>query len=526
LRRYEIAIFLTGAVTLALEVLSSRIMTPYFGVSLYIWSGILSITLAFLAFGYSHGGKLSARLSAADLEERFLRAPVISAASITVAALIYPFLLALLSQVNLILGSFVGATLILALPLITLSAMNPLLIGMQRQSSDMGDAGAGRVFFISTVGSVAGVILTAFVLIPNVTNYRAVLGLGLGLTALSAGFAAAAPALDPARKRRLFALCAAVAVAAGLLFAFKETYLGWLSPTQGGRFAFDVRQEYTSLFGNIKVADFSTTAAAVGPRRLLVNDGLIQSNTTADYVSMSHYPYVFDVLTQAYAPQAKDALVLGLGAGVVPRDLKRAGLKVAAVDINADILTAARDYFGFDSSGIDVALEDARTYVRRCASAFDVAIVDLFLGDNTPDYLMTKEFFADLRHCLRQQGTIVVNAYLDETQALPNQRLFATVATAFPNLYLFGIPEGNSFIVATSGADADTFTLDGHAMPPAMAEIVRQVIETKQAVPPAFYAGVEPVSDDHNIFGVAFADVQMQVRRLLARQLSPRMLVN
>ena len=61
LRQYEAVIFITGAVTLSLEVLASRIMTPYFGVSLYIWAGILSITLIFLALGYQLGGRLSQR---------------------------------------------------------------------------------------------------------------------------------------------------------------------------------------------------------------------------------------------------------------------------------------------------------------------------------------------------------------------------------------------------------------------------------------------------------------------------------
>ena len=60
--RYEALIFATGAATLSLEVLASRIMTPYFGVSLYIWAGILSITLTFLAVGYYLGGRLSQRL--------------------------------------------------------------------------------------------------------------------------------------------------------------------------------------------------------------------------------------------------------------------------------------------------------------------------------------------------------------------------------------------------------------------------------------------------------------------------------
>ena len=44
--------FVSGGAVLALELLASRIMTPYFGVSLYIWTGILSITLVALALGY------------------------------------------------------------------------------------------------------------------------------------------------------------------------------------------------------------------------------------------------------------------------------------------------------------------------------------------------------------------------------------------------------------------------------------------------------------------------------------------
>ena len=59
-------LFLSGAAILALELLASRIMTPYFGVSLYIWTGILSITLVSLALGYWAGGRISGHARAAD----------------------------------------------------------------------------------------------------------------------------------------------------------------------------------------------------------------------------------------------------------------------------------------------------------------------------------------------------------------------------------------------------------------------------------------------------------------------------
>ena len=67
-------LFVSGASILALELLASRIMTPYFGVSLYIWTGILSITLLALALGYWAGGRLAARAAAGRSENtRLLR---------------------------------------------------------------------------------------------------------------------------------------------------------------------------------------------------------------------------------------------------------------------------------------------------------------------------------------------------------------------------------------------------------------------------------------------------------------------
>ncbi len=71
---YQILIFLTGAATLSMELLASRVMTPYFGVSLYIWAGILSITLTFLAVGYSLGGWLTRKLDRDEVEIAFLAA--------------------------------------------------------------------------------------------------------------------------------------------------------------------------------------------------------------------------------------------------------------------------------------------------------------------------------------------------------------------------------------------------------------------------------------------------------------------
>ncbi|MEE2761607.1 MAG: fused MFS/spermidine synthase [Pseudomonadota bacterium] len=534
MRKYEYLIFLTGAVILALEVLASRIMTPYFGVSLYIWTGILSITLTFLALGYHLGGIVSRRAAAPVLEGLFLGAPVLSALSIVVSAAVYPVLFPPLSQFNLIVGSFTGAVLILALPLIALSAMNPLLIGMQHVQAEeasaggkVGDAGAGRVFFISTVGSVAGVLVTAFFFIPNMTNFRGALSLGVVLCILSILYTLAAPASLAGRKRSLI-LAAFVAglLCTGLLVA-KDSYLKTVAAGSDSNLIFEVRAEYTSVFGNVKVIDVKTRHGLGQSQRLFIQDGIIQSRTSLTNQSQTLYTYVLEALAEAYVPDAKRALILGLGAGTVANRMRRDGTGVTVVDINEDIFTAAREHFGFDGTNVQVAIEDARTFVRACKNNFDVVVVDLFLGDNVPDYLLTRQFFTDVRRCTRSDGVMVMNAFFDEKNQDPNRRLLATILTAFPNIFIFGDVRQNIFLVATVQGLPRTFPVETIAsMPHPIQGPVRAMLRSGRKIVAKEIENVEPVSDEHNIFSVLFAPHNMRERKVMAGRLPPWVLVN
>ncbi len=526
MRRYEILIFVTGSVTLSLEVLASRIMTPYFGVSLYIWSGILSITLTFLAIGYHYGGRISRQLVGNSLEYAFLAAPIVSAASIGISAAVYPIVLPVLAQTNLILGSFIGASLLLSLPLIALSAMNPLLIGIQRDKRDKGDGGAGRVFFISTVGSVAGVVMTAFLFIPNVTNYRAILALGIAICIVTAVFAGMSTVLSFPQKRKIYACSLMASIFCGALLIGKNSYLKFVSEFSTGQLVFDVRAEYTSMFGNITVADARRRDGIGKIHRYFLQDGFVQNRTTLDNVSVSTYTYVLESLAHSFAPDARDIVVLGLGAGIVPRHLKRDGLNVSVVEINPKALKAATTNFGFDQSGIQIHLVDARTFVRRCKDSFDVAIVDLFSGDNIPDYLLTKEFFRDLRNCIRSGGSVVMNSFFDSENTEPNRRLLATIATSFPRMFLSGILGGNAFIVGTLGVAPKNIVAESPNMPTEVAELVNFTMSHFEPVSPTVYQYSWPVSDEQNVFSVLFSDANMAYRQYLAGFLPPNVLVN
>jgi spermidine synthase len=521
---YYLIIFITGAGTLALEVLASRVLTPYFGVSLYIWSSILSITLAFLAVGYYAGGWLARRLDGSRLPMAFFGAPALSALAIVAACLLYPWLFPWLAGIDLVLGSVLAATMLLAVPLVVLSAMNPLLIAIRPQAS--GDAGAGRVFFVSTLGSVAGVAATAFLLIPNITNFRALLLLAIVLAALPL---AGATSANVARQRLGLVAAAAVGlVLAAGLFALAPTYLSKDRDVVAGEYRFKLRAEYSSVFGNLKVVEFADRNDPTRALELFLTDGLVQNRLLPDGRSYSEYTYMLEALMSAYAPEARNALVLGLGAGVVPRALAAGGVAVDAVEINPDMVAAVHAHVEPDPAWT-VHIADARTFVRACRRRYDLAVVDLFHGDGTPDYLLSVDFFRDLQRCLTPDGVAVMNAFVLERRAANYRSLIATVQAAFPYIVAFrrpsepGHPNLNTYLVASAAARAPTSVRIVN-VPPDLQEGLAAALRNREIVEEHVDGIV--VTDEHNVFSILNADDQMTFRQLLVRQLPPEMLVN
>ncbi len=527
-RRYEALIFFTGAVTLSLEVLASRIMTPYFGVSLYIWAGILSITLVFLALGYHFGGRVSRGRAQAALQMLLLIAPVMAALSLVLAALIYPLLFPPLSGLNLILASFLGGIILLAVPLVVLSAMNPLLIALARDECAAGDAGAGRVFFISTIGSVAGVVLTAFVMIPNLSNWSSVLWLGVLLSLATGGLTLGAGELPRRDRWRLLLLCGLAALLGGTLLAGQRAYFKALAHTtpEGPRYV--VLGEYPSVFGNLKVVARQAGSGEEKPDILYLQDGIVQNHVSGAGDGLDHTPDLL-CLMKTYAPRAGHALVLGLGAGIVPQALKRQGWRVTVVEINPQSLKAAREFFGFDPTGMEIIEADARTLVRGRAQAFDLVVVDLFQGDGTPDYLLTLEFFRDLRTCLRPSGLMVMNAFFDPLNEAAYQRLLATLAGAFANL-LESRPSSvdpveNAYILAAGHPLTAEPAIRTARQNPNLPEKQHKTLMAARPVNRQALSGIDPVRDNHNIFSLLLADSQMRARRQF-NQLPWHLLVN
>jgi spermidine synthase len=455
-------IFTTGGAILALELLASRIMTPYFGVSLYIWSGILSITLVSLALGYWWGGRLAAGRrdrppSAETLASLFALMPAVAAIAIVAACLAYPYLFLQLARMDLVAGAFIACMALLFVPLIATSAMNPLLVALLlRQSAAKGaaaDAGAGAVFFVSTIGSVAGVIVTAFGMIPYLSNFVSTLLVAVVLAALPLAMLARSPVRLAARRRLAVTTVVALCASLGLLAA-ADLYTARMWPAAYNNTTWTPEATYRSMFGTIKIL-------RSGPRdgeafsRMYFQDGLVQNMVGARNQSMSLYTYALEALTRSYRPGAKTALVLGNGAGMVPMRLAELGVAVTAVEIDPAALRAARELFGYDPGRVKTVQADARTFLRGCSGGYDVIVVDLFHGDGVPDYLITRDIFRDLRRCLAADGVAVFNTFADLDQPRPYAHFLTTLRSELPFVVLYRPDYGlamhiNSFVVAAA----------------------------------------------------------------------------
>lgn len=457
-------IFLTGAIVLGLELAASRIMTPFFGVSLYVWSGILSVTLIALALGYKWGGDIAAKTSPDKLLLLYASAGGIAALWVDLCLWTYPAMFKVLSLQHLVVGSIAACFYLLFVPLIVLSGLNPLLVALLSQGKSAGDHGAGRVFFVSTVGSVFGVFAVAYGLLQYLTNYQTVALLAL----FSALLSIVMLLILGRRGSKLWMQSIILSVAAfgiavltlcgGGLERLKEvSFNGMIWKTLAVK---------PSYFGGLRAVELQKPGDT--NVMVLLNDGLIQNTFSGPGISASTYSYALEQLSYAAGgADPKTALVLGVGGGAIPMSFDQAGIAVDAVDINRDIVDMGREHFGFETGNINIIIEDARIAVRHCTKKYDIVSVDLFHADGVPEHLVTREFFADIKSCMNKDAVMTMNTFMMEEHPEPEYALLRTIADVFGGVYF--VPGRNAYIVARNGAPVGPLQISTTSFPAALA---------------------------------------------------------
>ncbi|WP_426753967.1 spermidine synthase [Myxococcus sp. Y35] len=155
----------------------------------------------------------------------------------------------------------------------------------------------------------------------------------------------------------------------------------------------------------------------------------------------------------AYVPAPKRILVIGLGGGAMPMFLRKVVPRahIDVVDIDPDVVTVAKRYFGFkEDTRLRAHVGDGRRFIEAERPAYDLIFLDAYGPDSIPEHLATAEFLAAVRAKLSPQGAVVGNVWAFP----PNHRYDAMVHTwqvAFTQLYEFIVPQSSNRILVGVG---------------------------------------------------------------------------
>ncbi len=443
---------------MVIELLGTRIIAPFYGVSLYVWSSLISVALIALALGYFAGGRWADRAKRTGLS---LVIALAALCTLAIPCLTRPVLLAT-DPLGLRAGAFVSALVLFSPSLMMLGMVGPYAIQLTTFRLDGVGASAGAIYAVSTLGSVAGTVLLGFFLFPLLGSRTILIGLGMGLLALSV----AVSIYEQKRLGRTAAvlpcgLLAAVGIAALPLVIHEAGAVG-AGNAHGVGETLRLRYERESLYGWVRVVDREQ-----GDLRLLMSDA---STIGAASLSTGENRLTYqDIVASipALQPTMKRALLIGQGAGHMATALRdRYGIVTDTLEIDPEVARAASEYFGFTPTGSAI-IGDARYEIRRLEGPYDLIIHDCFTGGSEPAHLLTVETLSRLRGLLADRGLLALNfvAFLRGGADAALTSVGRTLASVFTHHAVFISEPGrdfNDFIFLASGhpIDLDAETLD------------------------------------------------------------------
>jgi len=466
-----LACFLVGAIILVLEIIGTRVIGPYYGASVYVWSSLIGVTLASLAVGYVLGGWAADRWPRLDC----LGVEMIGGA---LCLLLVPWLrqsvLAMTTALGVKAGSLVSAVILFAPPLVLLSMTGPVAIRLVTSDFTVLGRGIGTIYGASTAGSMLGAILTGFVLIPNFSVGHVLEGAAVVLFALGGSGLLVARRSLAGVLVMVVGFLASVTLAPSAAPPSNVVYLG------------------NSFHGELKVVD-------VGDARMLLINGIENGFVhRASMEPLAPYIRLFGYLPAA-RPQAKRALCIGLGAGSVPRAFRlRHGLTTEVVEIEPAVAAVARRYFELPAD-VPVIVEDARTYVARTPQRYDFIVLDAFASESLAGHLFTREFFARVDTALRPGGILAINmiGLPRGPAAVPWRSVDRTLAERFAHRRVFAIETTPS----AQERYTNIFLAASHAPLPEPASLGNDAVFSvmqRGEIPPDDGLAVPVLTDDYN----------------------------
>jgi spermidine synthase len=413
--------FFTGAAIMAQELVAFRLFAPYFGYSIYVWGSMISVVMVALALGYAAGGWVSDR-SQTDLP---LYGMVLASGGYQLAVLfIVRQMLGFLAHRGDFMGVALASLLIFAVPMTALATACPFLIRLLAHSRRVGSA-AGKIYAVSTIGGVAGILATIFFLVPHLGTQKTL---------------------------KVICVLSALIGVAGLARRIRSTLFALGLIVVMLRFAPEALWSRSTVW--VAESPYNLVRVVRNGKWLILklnDEGGVHTIRDERTGWTGHY-YDDFALGPLLAP-ARNLLVLGMGGGgsIGATRVTAPDIDIDAVEIDPKVVEAATRFFGVNPQDgkLHVYVADARPWLARHGEKYDLVHVDLYQGGPyIPFYLVTEEFFEAVRAHMSPDGLLMMNLF----DLSPRRELLvSTVATlerVFPAVVVLSLGNGNRMLLA------------------------------------------------------------------------------
>jgi len=382
--------FVSGTVIMTFEMMGLRLLTVYFGYSLYLWGSLIGVIMAALSLGYIFGGILSDRY---PRQEVLFLLVFLAGLYSGIISFFYRPLLLFCQKEGFIYGPIISTLLLFAFPMVLLSAVSPFITGIVAEKNRIGIT-AGKIYSISTVGSIFGIFLSSFILLPFFGSHKTfIMGTVFILLIAITGLAFC---------RKFYAVL------------FIIIFLLFLNYSD---IPYDINAVYVreSPYSHLEIVKNDKWFYLVVDNLWyysLYNQESLMTSGVADF----YWDYY--CISPVILNKSRDALILGLGGGTSLRQLLHfwPDLSIDAVEIDPVIIDIAVNKFEVpeDSPGINIINNDARPFlIWNKEKKYDFIEIDLFQkGAFVPFYLTTEEFFSICKEDLKPGGMVIMNVVI------------------------------------------------------------------------------------------------------------------
>ena len=410
--RLETVLFIVNAIYMILELIASRLLSPYFGSSNLVWTSIIGIILLSNSIGNFIGGKIADKNCSKDNLKLVLK---ISGAFV----LIIPFIqTSMLSSISLMfssikIGAILATILLFFMPSMLFGFFSPIIIKLKMNDLENVGSTSGRIYAIATIGSLIGTFMGGFLLLPAIGSNELlfILSAVLFLLVFVVG------EID-IKKDLLVVIILVVACASFFIFFSSWNRVQGANVISG---SYNSMVSYDTQYGRVCI--YNTENGDASYRTLLVGKG----HESATYISpekcydlVYEYTKYYDLMFES-SKNIKNTLMIG-GAGYsYPKYYisNYSDKSMDVVEIDEDITKIAKEYFYLDklieeydlnnTNRLGLIAEDGRTYLNKNTKKYDAILNDAFAGETPAATLTTIEAAQKIYDSLTENGLYLSN---------------------------------------------------------------------------------------------------------------------